>query len=386
VQELVQHAAQDIPAGWDPSGRNFLFISDRTGSNGLWTISYEDGKVSGTPTLLRDALGGTTPHRVTQKGSFYYSVTSGLQDVFMAEIDVDNARVVSQPKAIAKRFIGSNRSPCFSPDGKTLTYIARRGIADRVIIFHDLESGAEGEVHPAVLNFGHPRWSPDGRSLTFIGSTTNAAGLFRMDPLSGGVTLLLDGNLFASYFYHVDSWSPDGRYYYFRNNVKGVLRFDFQKQEKTLIYAVPTGFVVASSCPVVSPDGRLVAFNIFEQPKPQNPDVKGLKRKLMIMPAEGGPAREVLSIEEPDRISFAGGYAWTPDGRYLLVVHGSMADAFVPEIWRVALDGSAPRKIGVSAPYLLYLAVHPDGKRITFQQGWPNQEVMRLDNFLPPAR
>jgi Tol biopolymer transport system component len=53
----VAHAANDELMGWSPDGKRLLFTSDRTGSPGLWTATFMDGKPQGGPELVKRDIG-----------------------------------------------------------------------------------------------------------------------------------------------------------------------------------------------------------------------------------------------------------------------------------------------------------------------------------------
>jgi dipeptidyl aminopeptidase/acylaminoacyl peptidase len=41
---------------WAPDGKSLLFVSDRRGSNDLWSIRVADGKPAGPPAMLREHI------------------------------------------------------------------------------------------------------------------------------------------------------------------------------------------------------------------------------------------------------------------------------------------------------------------------------------------
>ena len=43
----VVHPANDRVAGWSSDGKQLLFISDRNGRPGLWSLPFENGKPQG---------------------------------------------------------------------------------------------------------------------------------------------------------------------------------------------------------------------------------------------------------------------------------------------------------------------------------------------------
>src|SRR6478736_6242486 len=57
---LVKTAGINTNPIWAPDGKHVLFVSDRSGSVGLWSIGVRDGKPEGAATLIRSDLGDIT--------------------------------------------------------------------------------------------------------------------------------------------------------------------------------------------------------------------------------------------------------------------------------------------------------------------------------------
>ena len=113
---LVNHSADDRLLDWTPDGENILFISNRTGTYDMWSNRVADGNPAGDPELIKKDIGQIDPMGFTQQGSFYYSSWTNMMDVFEAKLDLGKGTILSPPKEITQRFIGSNITPDWSPD------------------------------------------------------------------------------------------------------------------------------------------------------------------------------------------------------------------------------------------------------------------------------
>ncbi len=113
--------------------------------------------------------------------------------------DLDLFAVPTDGKAAPKKLTATNRAtdtnPAFSPDGKTLAYLAmeRPGYeADKLTVI--LRTVADGKERKLTEAWDHSpdtmQWSPDGKSLYVTAWDTGQAGLFSIDVASGKVTLL----------------------------------------------------------------------------------------------------------------------------------------------------------------------------------------------------
>ena len=49
----VDHPSNDRSPVWTPDGQSILFLSNRTGKTGYWTVSVDQGKPRGAPRLVK---------------------------------------------------------------------------------------------------------------------------------------------------------------------------------------------------------------------------------------------------------------------------------------------------------------------------------------------
>ncbi|MHC4753186.1 MAG: M56 family metallopeptidase, partial [Planctomycetota bacterium] len=172
---LIKHPADDRVLGWTPDGKHILFASDRTGSPDIWVIRITEGNPQDVPELVKPIKGPFPPLGLgfTRDGSFYYGHRPNRTNVYIAEIDPVTGKIVVPPHEAINRFVESNGTPDYSPDGKYLAYVSRRppmptryttNPIGNVLCIRSLETGEEREFRPEINKFGWPRWSPDGRS------------------------------------------------------------------------------------------------------------------------------------------------------------------------------------------------------------------------------
>lgn len=117
-------------------------------------------------------------------------------------------------------------SPAFSPDGKQIAFVTKRGEdpdahSDSDIYVMAAEAGAEARqltTNPGVDGSARPQWSPDGKQIAFLHGSDPALmwyGLFRLgvvDVADGSTRVIsaeLDRNVFNP------RWSRDGKQIYF---------------------------------------------------------------------------------------------------------------------------------------------------------------------------
>jgi Tol biopolymer transport system component len=81
---------------WTPDGSRIVFVSDRSGSLGLWSIRVADGKPAGEPELLStNDLGNARVMRFARDGSLYYGVNLSQTDIYVAGLDPASGKLTA---------------------------------------------------------------------------------------------------------------------------------------------------------------------------------------------------------------------------------------------------------------------------------------------------
>lgn len=373
----VVHPSDEAVIGWSPDGTHLLFASDRAGSNGLWALRFADGEVQGPPDLIKRDIGQFMESMgVTTSGTLYSIIYPGRTqnasrsfDILQATFDFGQGKFLTPPVPAVQTFIGTNRQPNWSPDGKYLAYLSRNLVVG-------IRSVATGEVRELSLwqsmsyVFGFS-WASDSRF--FILAATDAKGrngIFRIDAQSGQTALVVQSEDNGRGLGQAAE-SPDGRFLYYRRAVKApgellatsqifVKRDLASGNEREIIRRNNLGALM------LSPDGRFIATGSI--------DASGTQTFLLI-PTSGGEPRELMQGERPGSIQM-----WAPDSQSVFIRKGS-------ELWRAPLDGGQPSKLDVTMDPAMgpFFAVHPDGRQIAIQMNGPNKpaEIWVLENFLP---
>jgi TolB protein len=399
---LVQHPAVDRNPVWTPDGKKVLFVSDRTGAMGFWSIDVADGKPQGPPKLVKADIGQfDRTIGFTSNGSLYYALNTGMQDVYIAELDPAAGTIEGTPKRLASRFVGANMWPAWSPDGKSLAYNRQRGAGiggpgSLVIVIRSVETGEEREISTRLRQLHPVHWFPDGRSLlvaAFRDDRRKRVDYHRVDVRTGETSLIRRGKRISPFGSdRMRLWpdlSPDGETIFFaERELEGseivstsLLAYHIETGQEKEVLRLGEGRRIG---PVfVSPDGRQLAFADL--------DSKTGSSTVKVLPVGGGEAREVLKVELPERVRGPSGLAWTPDGRHLLVpilpkFAGGPVPGAITELLRVPVEGGEAQKSGLAMARFGLGGVHPDGRRIVFDSGQPKdqvREVWVMENFLP---
>ncbi len=373
---VVTHPANDRVLGWSPDGKHLLFASNRSGSNGVWALPVADGKSQGEAKLIKadidpNALG------LTRSGVLYYSVRVSGLDVYVASADFQAGKLLSPPANVAQQYVGFNNNPKWSPDGKYLAYLSRRGPtenADRmtVLAIRSTETGKVRELTPNLNFYDRPLWSPDGSFLVVTGTDSKGRwGIHRIDGQSGETTAVVMSDA-DRHQVTACGWSPDGKILFIwfadLHSKEGVIvaREVRSGQEREI---VRRGGLSRGAD--VTPDGRWLAITTAD------PDNK--TTSLLLLPTAGGEPRELLRVRAPQDLG--GGVEWSPDGSFLLFAK-YYDNRTRRETWRISAEGGTPDKLELNG---WGHRIHPDARRVAFVMGdrFRMVEVWAMENFLP---
>jgi Tol biopolymer transport system component len=377
---LVQHPAQDVYPDWTPDGKKILFLSNRTGTMGAWWIQVVEGHPQGTPELVKPDLGqDLAPMGFTRNGSYYYGVHTEMSDVYIAELDLATGKLISAPSAATQRFVGSNSKPDWSPDGRQLLFLSKRGAGywgARAICVRSTESGEVRELASKLDRVPLARWSPDARSLLVVAShPTDGIGLFRIDVQTGDFVAVPRP---PGSFGYLPAVSHDGKAWIYQGEIMEpkkycVIARDLEtgKNKELFCFSDPAHF---ASRLTLSTDGSQLAFVMAA-------DTEGQSTVLKVMPAAGGEARDLLRGVQ---IPFCEApIAWAPDGLSLLFARQPSPPDRKTELWLISVQGGEPRRLELASEGMSDVCIHPDGRHIAFTEVKNRDEVWVLENFLP---
>ena len=124
---------------WTPDGRQLLFVSDRSGSFGVWSTRVQNGKSIAFVTAVKPSTGQVRLHGFAKTGLLYYSAHTRLDEIFVAPISRDGR--------LASGVLPTESTPgdnaVWSPDGQFLAFKRRVTDGRYNLVVRNMQTGKE---------------------------------------------------------------------------------------------------------------------------------------------------------------------------------------------------------------------------------------------------
>lgn len=266
---------------------------------------------------------------------------------------------------------GYQSSPAWSPDGKTLAYVAA---VDGVLQVFTKAVGSplRAQVTHARFDCQDPFWSPDGTRLYYVSLARDRYGLWSISTVGGDPDLVIENVLRAAI-------SPNGK-------ILALMRASDNEYGgvNTLWLSSPPG-----NPPTQYTRGAFGGHKFFESRLSFSPDgsMIGLMTQNSAVPefwaiplADENPR---LVSSRPDLPNFAAPFSWLPDSRHIISAMPFPRPGV--HLWLSDTTSSDERLITASGGVENDPAVSPDGTHIAtaFQQANYDVYQISLDEVTP---
>ncbi|WP_375446925.1 DPP IV N-terminal domain-containing protein [uncultured Fibrella sp.] len=323
-ERLTEGGAKELWPLWSPDGQTLYYMSDRNGSQNLWSKPLK-----GQATMLTAFKDGRV---------LWPSMSNnGKTIVFERDFQIWSYDIASkQAKPIAIRLRGAAaglsvdhqklttqfRDLAVSPDGKKVAFTAH----GEVFAASAKDGGDAVRVSNSPAVESQVIWTPNSRRLIYASTRHGMANLFQYDFSTNAETRLTDSSLDDG----APVVSPDGQSIAFVRNGQELRVLDLNTRKDRVLYKGYLGRPPFAGTGTLtwSPDGKWLAFFAY-----------GTKvfRNVWVVPSVGGEARPVSFLANASGANVN----WSPDGSYILF--GTNQRTETAQIARVDLVPKLPK-------------------------------------------
>jgi Tol biopolymer transport system component len=249
---------------------------------------------------------------------------------------------------------GYQASPAWSPDGKTLAYIADvDGVLQ--VFTRAMASPMRQQVTHARFSCRDPFWSPDGARLFYISLARETEGLWSISAAGGEPELAVED-------VNAADLSPDGKTLaFFRESAENGWKLWLASPPGSSPVAYSRapfserrGFVQATIH--FSPDGSKLGAWVIA-----GADLNDLRPEFWVLPLGSG-APYVVPPPVADLPGVAAAFSWLPDNRRVLSALSRPRPG--THVWVMDTERGAPRLLAATSGVENDPAVSPDGSRV----------------------
>jgi len=323
-ERLTEGGAKELWPLWSTDGQLIYYMSDRNGSQNLWSKP-----IKGVATMLTTFTDGRV---------LWPSISNnGKTIVFERDFQIwayDVASKKASPIAIRLRGAAAGtsvdhqkltsqfRDLAVSPDGKKVAFTAH----GEVFAASAKDGGDAIRVSNSPAVESQVAWMPNSRILIYASTRHGMANLFQYDFATRAETRLTDSSLDDS----SPVVSPDGQSIVYMRNGQELRLMELSSKKERVLYKGYLGRApfAGTGTLTFSPDGKWVAFVAY-----------GTKtfRNVWVVPVAGGEAKPVSFLAN----TFGGNVNWSPDGKYILF--GTNQRTETAQIARVDLVPKLPK-------------------------------------------
>ncbi|KQN04697.1 amidohydrolase [Sphingobium sp. Leaf26] len=383
---------------FSPDGKQFAFISDRSGVTNLW-VANVDG--TGLKQLSHDSSVAIYTSPAWSPDGRFVTVSRTVHAILAFELfmyDKDGGSGIQITKAGSPDNWDAKMNAMgavAAPDGRMLYYATKRGhtwtendLPNWSIARRDLKTGQDETVIQSAGGAMRPALSHDGRLLAYASRKGQADGL-RLRNLDTGEDRWIA--------FPIDRDGQDGGYY-----ADLLPRFTFMPGDKALLMSVggklqrlDIASGLATDIPFTAPvklglgpltrvrqkeeDGP-VRVRVVQAPR-QSPDGKSVT-----FTALGGLYVQNLTADaKPRKIVAEDAFqpAWSPDGRTITYVSWTAKDG--GQVWTIPATGGEPKRLTQLPAYYTQPIFAPDGKSVVALRA-NHYDRLRAVSEIDPSR
>lgn len=300
-RQLSASGSKSVQPMWTRDGADVVYVSDRSGTENLWTQPTAGGQARALTTftegrLLFPRISADTDLVVFERDFEIWSIQ--LPGGTPTPVDIELMGAVQTPIAEELSLNSGFGDLSLSPDGEKVAFTAR----GEVFAVSVEDGGRATRVTRSVVAESEISWAPDSRRIVYVSRRDGVPSLFLYDFGSNTETRLTDAD-------GVDitpRFSPDGHAVAYARDGRQIRVLDLESGADRLVAEGQLWvYPFSLSEPLAwSPDGEWLAWLSTDERMFSN---------VWLAPAMGGEPRRASELAN----SSAGSIAWAPNGETL---------------------------------------------------------------------
>lgn len=254
---------------------------------------------------------------------------------------------------------GEQLQPAFSPDGKTVAYVAvpENGGTQHIYI-KSITAETSAPITSGPGDDFSPTWSPDGNRIAYLSSSAEGFGIYLVDVRTRASRKVFVPQSASQWEQGALTWSPDGESLAFpdhagSNPSSSIVLLNLKTLQSQTLTTPPDGWE-GDLTPAFSPDGKRIAFSRASETA---------VRDLYWIASTGGQVHQITHDS-----AGIDSLAWFPDGKSIVFSSNRGGKS---ALWRVFLRGGAPARMPIGTEDAAQPTVSRDGNilRVAYTQG-----------------
>ena len=258
-----------------PGSNQFIYLSNHSGTNDLWSMIIENGKLVGEPKVLKSDFNQTTYIiGATADGTLFYTSKNLNPEIYKSKLDFDSKQAETKAISIVHNSSRKIMRVIWSPDFHYIAGLVEtpfdpiKGTAPLKMVIQNVQTGDEYDLSPDlgtnIMQFYNcePQWSQDGKSIFIKGKRNDEKwGMYKIDVKTGNVSIYKMPLEHAAWEWRWLQFLPDGETQYF------VSKDGFLPKSSIIARSVKTGeeqkikeFENLIGRILLSPDGKTLAI------------------------------------------------------------------------------------------------------------------------------